>query len=152
MRQTNLFELTRSLPSNDIIMKGFNMKNLRSTATFAVLLVAAGANAQQPAPYASAANTTKFVSGSDYAATLAARELIKALNNVPDEKIAINIIDMQTKSATLKATFPGYVCDMELMKNETANKYGWVVQNPGCRKMAHVGPAPSGRSEQPLPK
>ena len=74
-----------------------------------------------------------FGSGTEYAATLAAAELLKTLYDVPAEKIATKVVQSQGKSATIKATMPARECDLSLMKNADANKYGWVVQTHSCR-------------------
>lgn len=114
-------------------MKDLPMKTNLKTLITAAFLVAAGITAQESSAQASA--SAQFTSGSDYAATLAARELLKTIYAVPDEKITTTVGQSQGNSVTVNATLPGYSCIMELMKNESANKYGWIVQNPGCRKL-----------------
>lgn len=114
-------------------MKDLPMKTILKNLILAAVLVAAGANAQEPAAHTSA--SVQFTSGTDFAATLAVREYLKMFYPVTDNKIATQVVESQGKSATVKATFPGYSCVVELMKNESVNKYGWEVRNPGCRKL-----------------
>ena len=111
--------------------------------TLSALFVATAVHAQIPVTgdthpaktieQAQAMYEKAFGSGTEYAATLAAAELLKTLYDVPAEKIAAKVVQSQGKSATVKATMPARECDLSLMKNADANKYGWVVQTHSCR-------------------
>ena len=109
------------------------MKKILKNLVFVAILLAAGAQAQQPTTQATA--SAQFTKGTDYAATLAARELLKMIYNVRDEQIVASVVDVKGHTATVNATLPGFSCNMMLSKDESANKFGWVVQDPSCRKL-----------------
>jgi hypothetical protein len=109
------------------------MKKALKNLVLVAILSATGAQAQQPTTQATA--PAQFTKGTDYAATLAARELLKMIYNVRDEQIATSVVDVKGSAATVNATLPGFSCDMMLSKDESANKFGWVVQSPSCRKL-----------------
>lgn len=56
----------------------------------------------------------------------------RLLYDVPAEQIGAQVIEAQGRAATVKATMPARECDLTLMKNADANKYGWVVQVHSC--------------------
>lgn len=116
------------------------MKTSIATLGLGVMLAAASASAQLPVVGGPTniqatveAINARFGSGTEYAATLAARDFLKFLYDVPAEQIGVQVIEAQGRAATVKATMPARECDLTLMKSADANKYGWVVQVHSCR-------------------
>lgn len=95
-------------------------------------LVTAVANAQAPTVQVSL--PTQVTSDTASAAVLTARERLKTIYGVADDQIVANLVESKGKSATVRAAFPGHTCYMSLVKNDAANGYGWLIQNPRCRK------------------
>lgn len=108
------------------------MKTIYKKLFLAVVLVTFCASAQ--APTVQVSPPAQFSSGTDVTAILAAQEQLKTIYGVTDDQIVANVREAQGESAIVKASLPGYTCDMALMKNDAANRYGLIIHNLGCRK------------------
>jgi hypothetical protein len=67
------------------------------------------------------------------AAHKVASEFIQLIYNVKDSsEVSTTALDSSPKSATIRVTIPSHVCNIQLLKQDGVNKYGWVVQMHNC--------------------
>lgn len=79
-----------------------------------------------------AAETAPVQTGSPEAARQASVELIQVLSGVQADKIIAQTLESTENSAVVRVTTPAKVCNLELMKNSSLNKYGWEVKQQRC--------------------
>lgn len=73
-------------------------------------------------------------SGSMDAARLAGIRFINVMFGVSDEKIEAAVVESTATSALVHANYPAQKCSLTLVKNATANEYGWTVQIHKCQR------------------
>lgn len=63
---------------------------------------------------------------------MASTEFITLILDVSAKDVKAVPTAITASTATVKAVTPTKVCDLELSRNATANKHGWVVQKHAC--------------------
>ncbi len=79
------------------------------------------------------AKKTLPASGSPDAARLAGIRFVNVMFGVPDEKIEAAVVESTATSALVRASYPSQQCNLTLVKNATANEFGWTVQLHKCQ-------------------
>ncbi len=74
-------------------------------------------------------------SGSPEAAVKVGSDLIQLLYSVGSSEIQAGTPSISDNVANLQIRAAGNVCDLTLLKNATANQFGWIVQFHTCKKL-----------------
>lgn len=75
------------------------------------------------------------VSGSPEAAVQVSKEFVQLLYGVASEQVTMGRTSFNDNAASLQVRAPVTECDLELIKNASVNKYGWVVKLHTCKKV-----------------
>ena len=67
------------------------------------------------------------------AAHKVASDFMQLIYNVKDSsEVTTTMLESSPKSASIRAAIPSQVCNIQLLKQDGVNKYGWVVQMHSC--------------------
>ena len=74
------------------------------------------------------------IGGTPEAAIKIGSEFLQLILGVAPGEVKVGTTSFNDNAASLQLRASGSVCDLELLKNASANKYGWVVQLHTCKK------------------
>jgi hypothetical protein len=75
------------------------------------------------------------VSGSPEAAVQVGADFVQLLFGVGPDQVKVGRTSFNDNAATLQLSAAVNECDLALLKNSSANKYGWIVQLHTCKKV-----------------
>jgi hypothetical protein len=103
-------------------------------ATLAAFAAATAATAQIPVVGGPSSNPTNIANQLTETGKVstASTEFLSLILDVPAKDVQAVPTALAESAATVKAVTPTKVCDLELIRNATANKHGWVVQKHAC--------------------
>ena len=75
------------------------------------------------------------VSGSQEAAVQVGVEFVQLLFGTAPDQVKVGSTSFNANAASVQLRSAVNECDLELIKNASANKYGWIVQLHICKKV-----------------